>query len=109
MPSRSDIPYSVRLAMKKAQEIGNEREDAASVALYIMPLRLNKDYGFGFTRLFRLARETGKSIRAFYKSSTPDVERHNLEEALKQIGFEFAPDGKMLATVDADGEPVKGK
>lgn len=109
MPARSDIPYAVRLQLKKARQIGDEREDAASVALYIMLLRLNKDYGFGYNRLTRLARETGKSIRAFYKSTTPDVERVNLEKVLEQIGFSFAPDGKMLATVDDDGNPVKGK
>ena len=106
--NRRDIPYSIRLTNKKILEIGDEREDAARVALYIAINQLHKVEGFGYERITRFSVVVGDSVKAYYRSATPDVEQHNMLKGLQQRGVDLLG-LKIAASGDLVREAIDGK
>lgn len=106
--NRRDIPYALRLSDKKIIEIGDEREDAARVVLYIAINLLHKTEGFGYERITRFSVVVDDSVKAYYGSKTPDVEQHNLLKGLQQRGVDLL--GLKIATSgDLVREAIAGK
>ena len=107
MKRRSDVPYAQRLAMKKADEILAQRNEAATLALGVMMCTLAEEYGFGYQRLCKLARITMANIHDVYAADDPWIEVEHIRQRLRQLGFTVDADGRIYGTVDENGNPVK--
>ena len=102
--ARSDIPYALRLQMKKVNQVIDHRDDAARVALKVALVALNDTEGLGYVRLSRFAKRLQELIAIFYEDR--EVQEVHLDERLKSMGFDIR-DGHVFALEDGDGNIVK--
>lgn len=100
--------YIKRLQARKAEEIGNHREQAVMVAMSFAMVSL-LDRGWGYDRLVLLANEVTKNIVEYYKADAQEqeVEMAHVRRRLEQVGLEFSSDGRIVAALDENGKPVK--
>ncbi len=103
---RSDIPYAQRLQMQKFQQIADQRDDAARIAMQVACVALNDTEGLGYMRLSRFARRLHELIREYYEDR--EVGDAHLKTRLEQMGF-IVKDGRMLIVEKESGEVVHPK
>lgn len=104
-----ETEYAKELDSKRHAEITAQREEASDIAVAMMIIKLNRNYGIGKDRLERLGAEVQKRLKDYYASDTPDVEWKNLCDAMVQLGFFRTSTGKVMAWIDENGNPVRVK
>ena len=104
---RSDIPYKDRLLMQKYRNIGDQREEAARIALQVACVALNDTEGLGYFRITRFAERLKELIHEYYEDT--EVGEVHLKTRLEQLGF-VVKNGHMLIVRNVEtGEVVPTK
>lgn len=99
------LPYALQLQMRRAQEIGDERQDSAEVICKLAGFTLNEVAGWGFFRLNRFINKLMENTREFY--SDREQMEHWVNKRFNDLGFLVSKDGRILCCTDEHGEPVK--
>ena len=101
------LPFSDRLRMAKEQQIGDEREDAATVIVKLACITLNEMDHYGLKRLTEFGVALIANVREYY--SDPERMEHWVRKQLEAIGFAVDEDGSVLACQDQDGNVISRK
>lgn len=83
--NRSDIPYSMRMAMKHQNDIKANRDHAAKIAMYCNSIAMNEVEGIGYKRLIRFAQHFKEVLDEFY--ADPELGMAHAQRRLEQMGM----------------------
>lgn len=104
---RSDIPYAMRLQLKKAARIGSEREDAAATSAKLALVAMNDVMHVGFQRGCEFAKRYMELDAEYYADR--EIEEVHLQERLKKMGYVVDERGRIHAVMDAEGKFINAK
>lgn len=87
---RSDVPYALRLALDRQNEIRANRDHAAKIAMFCNAYAIHELEGIGYKRLVRLNFRHQQIIDEVYEDV--DLGMAHLKQRLAQMGVEISGD-----------------
>lgn len=87
---RSDIPYAQRLSMKHNNDIVDNRNHAAKIAMFCTSVALNEVEGIGYKRLVRFSLHFKKVVDEFYEDV--EVGMAHARQRMEQMGMPISGD-----------------
>lgn len=95
---RSDIPYAVRMAMKRQNEIVANRDHAAKIAMFCNCYALHELEGIGYKRIVKFSLHHLEIVREVYEDT--EVGMAHLQQRLEQMGIEIS--GELFTSPHTD-------